>query len=488
MAAPRVLVGCFALEVDTFAPGETTLDDFRAQTLAVGPAIHREVLGPESELAAAWAVLEAAGCTIVPSVVAWSAPGLPLALPALQEIVRLAVAACDERIDGVYFMLHGACAAHGDDDPEGTLLAALRARLGPGRPISVSLDCHANLTPRMVEAADAIAAYRTCPHTDMVRTGAQAARILVDALQGRARPVCALAGRPMITPADLHDSSRDPFRRLMGLCDRAEQEGALAAALLPVQPWLDLPGLGWKAVVTTDGDRALAARLAERIVEAAWQERHAFLGGRRLPIDEALAEALRGPAPFVIADAGDTPNGGALGDSTELLRAALRLERPARVLLSVLDPDAAAAAHRAGVGATITTTLGSGPPGAYNQRVEVTARVERLYDGEVRYTLPVNKGYRAATGPAALLAIGPMRVVVHTRRVNVVDPALYEALGADPRQFEVVQAKSHVSYRAGFAPITERSVVADTDGPTTANLHRLPYRRRPRPLFPFEDI
>jgi microcystin degradation protein MlrC len=50
-----------------------------------------------------------------------------------------------------------------------------------------------------------------------------------------------------------------------------------------------------------------------------------------------------------------------------------------------------------------------------------------------------------------------------------------------------VQVKSHVSFKAAFDPITTRSVVADTPGPTTGDLRSLHYKRRPRPLYPFED-
>jgi microcystin degradation protein MlrC len=481
----RILVGAFSMEANTFAPGETTLDDFRAQALHIGGGVHRDVLGPESELAGAWDVLTAAGHEPVPSLAAWSSPRAPLARGVVAELERLLLAACD-RVDGAYLMLHGACVAHDEDDPEGVLLEALRDRLGPGRPIAVSLDCHAHFTPRMAVSADAAAAYRTCPHVDTRRTGEQAARVLVSTLAGHVHPVLAVAARPMITPPDVHDSSRDPFRRLMALNDEAEQSGALASALLPVQPWIDVPGLGWKVVVTGDGDREAAQRLAERIADEAWDERHGFLAGRRLPVDEALDVALAGPAPYVVADAGDATNGGSVGDSTELLRAVLR-RGDARVLLSVRDPVAAGAAYRAGAGASFAASLGSGPPGAYNERAGLEAEVVSVFDGDVVYSHPVNRGYRSATGPAAVLRRGRLHVVVHTRSLGVIDPALYEAFGIDPASFDVVQAKSHVSYRAGFAPLTTRSVVADTGGPTTANLALLPYRRRPRPLFPFEE-
>jgi microcystin degradation protein MlrC len=483
----RVLIGGFSMEANTFAPGETRLEDLQAQVFGVGAELHRDFMGPESELAGAWSALEDAGVELVPSLATWAGPGRPLAGGVLDELSRLLFDPLDDTIDGAYLMLHGACVAHDEDDPEGRVLAELRARLGPDRPIVASLDCHANLTPKMAEAADAFTAYRTCPHVDTRRTGEQAGRVLAAALAGEVKPVTAVASRPMITPPDLHDSSRDPFRRLMALNDDVERDGALASCLLPVQPWIDVPGLSWKAVVTADGDRRAAERAAKLVMDEAWAARHEFLGGRRPPVDEALAEALEGPPPVVLGDAGDATNGGAIGDSTELLRATLR-RGGANVLLSIRDSDAAAAATEAGEGAAVEVQVGSGPPGSYNERTLLGARVQRIFDGEVVYTHPVNAGYRAATGPAALLrGDGGLQVVLHTRSVGVIDPALYVALGADPTEAAVIQAKSHVSFKAGFDPITPRSVVAETGGPTTGELTSLPYVRRPHPLYPFEE-
>ena len=474
------------MESNTFAPGETALDDLRAQMFGAGSELHRDFLGAGSELAGAWAVLEGEGHEIVPSLAAWSGPGRPLARGVLGEIEKLLLAPCDASIGGAYLMLHGACVAHDADDPEGVLLDALRERLGSEKPIVVSLDCHANLTRRMVAAADAFTAYRTCPHIDTRRTGEQAGRILADVLAGRIRPVTAVATRPMITPPELHDSTRDPFRRLMALNDAAEAGGVVASALLPVQPWVDVPELSWKCVVTADADRPAAQRAAERIMDEAWSEREVFLGGVRLPVDDALAAALAQAPPCVVADAGDATNGGAIGDSTALLRAVLRAGAQG-VLISIRDAAAAEAATRAGEGAAVRLLLGGGEAGAYNERTPVTATVKRLFDGDVVYTHPVNRGYRAATGPAALVSVGGADVVVHSLSVGVIDPALYEALGAEPARYAVLQAKSHISFKAGFAHLTDRSVVADTPGPTTCNLPSLPYTRRPRPLYPFED-
>jgi len=47
-------------------------------------------------------------------------------------------------------------------------------------------------------------------------------------------------------------------------------------------------------------------------------------------------------------------------------------------------------------------------------------------------------------------------------------------------------AKGVVSPRPAYAPIAAEIVLVDTPGVTSADLRRFDYRRRRRPLYPFE--
>jgi microcystin degradation protein MlrC len=483
----RVLVGQFLLEANSFAQGSTELVDFEPAGLYVGDALRRELLPESGELAAAWDVLRSAGAHIVPTIRAWAAARPPLTPDAWVSIRDAILSRADAGIDGVYLSLHGASLAQGVDDPEGELLGRLRARLRPGVPVAISLDCHAGWTPAMESGCDIATAYRTVPHTDLPRTGAQAARLLVRAMRGEIRPVVRSARLAMAAPADRQDSTEATFAGLMGLADAAERRpGVLAAAFLPSHPWRDVPELGWAAIATADGDPVVAERAASEIADAAWALRRWFTAGQRPPIDEALRIALEGPAPVVLADAGDSPTGGSMGDSTELLRSALAY--PDRhIWLALTDAAAAAAATSAGIGARLRLVLGAGSAGDHNAATQIEADVLALPDGHLTYVGPYARGVSGDMGQSALLGVGNVRIVVHARQVMEIDPAPFIAAGLDPQAAEVLQAKSHVSYRAGYAGVTDRSVVADTPGPTAANLTLLPYRRRPRPLFPFED-
>src|SRR5260370_41473734 len=81
-------------------------------------------------------------------------------------------------LDAVYLDRHGAMVTERVDDGEGEILARVRKVIGKELPLVVSLDLHANVTPEMVEHADALIAYRSYPHVDMADTGRASAKHL----------------------------------------------------------------------------------------------------------------------------------------------------------------------------------------------------------------------------------------------------------------------------------------------------------------------
>src|SRR3546814_7569485 len=86
------------------------------------------------------------------------------------------------------------------DDGEGEMLRRVRAVVGPGLPIAVSLDLHANVTPEMVEHADVLDIYRTYPHVDMAATGRRSALQLAALIEGGTRLHKAYRQLPFMIP------------------------------------------------------------------------------------------------------------------------------------------------------------------------------------------------------------------------------------------------------------------------------------------------
>ena len=157
--------------------------------------------------------------------------------------------------------------------------------------------------------------------------------------------------------------------------------------------------------------------------------------------------------------------------------------------LFLVDPEAVQLAIEAGVGNTFTASIGSKFDRRNSRPVPVTARVRLMSDG--RWT-PWGRGYNpgieVSMGRAAVLEIGSVTVLVAERPTMTVDPALFRSHGIEPLRMKIVVVKSPNGFRAEYEPIAKRIFLLDTPGVSSANLLSLPFRKIPRPMYPFDEV
>lgn len=484
----RVALAGLHFETNSFAPGATSLDDFRRRMMASGPEIFTAGLGRD-ELAGARAVAESAGVRPVPVFCAGGLAGATVAATAhqaLRDRLLAELAEVIDEVDGVYLWLHGAMVAEDSQDVEGELLQAVRELAGPGKPVAASCDFHAHFTPRMAAATDLIAGYHTCPHTDYYETGERAMRLLLGAMSGDTHPVLRHRKVPMTSPAESHDTRTGPLVEVMARLRRITAEpGVLDATVFATQPWLDVAGHGWAAAVVTDGDPELAQDRADELALMMWQRREQT-ASTRIPIAAALQqvrESAPEDRPFVIADGSDSPSAGARGDSTALLATLLEDPLDDDVMLTIVDPQAAAACHAAGVGADVSLRIGGRLTPDLFEPVEVKGRVVTLSDGAYDSIVPPR---RINAGATAVLRIGRISLVVTERAVSQLDDRLYRQVGLEPAAAKVVGVKSAGSYRSQYETFAHRCLDVAAPGPADSRLEQLPYTRISRPLWPFD--
>src|SRR2546430_967545 len=132
----------------------------------------------------------------------------------------------------------------------------------------------------------------------------------------------------------------------------------VSISILGGSPHADIPDAGFGTYVVPDDDQALADRLADQLAATAWTHRHEFVH-TALPVREAVAKALAAEGkPIVLADMADNTGGGAAGDGTEILRELLRVGARSVVVACLWDPQAVAECVKAGVGASVTLSVG----------------------------------------------------------------------------------------------------------------------------------
>ena len=134
-------------------------------------------------------------------------------------------------LDAVYLDLHGAMVTEHLDDGEGEILARVREVIGKDLPLVVSLDLHANVTPEMVEHADALIAYRTYPHVDMAETGRAAARHLALLLQTKQKFAKAFRQLPFLIPISWQCTNDQPTKGIYQKLAALESDDGADAVL-----------------------------------------------------------------------------------------------------------------------------------------------------------------------------------------------------------------------------------------------------------------
>ena len=397
-------------ETNTFSRIPTGLREFEQGGLFSGDEISEKMQGL-GEIGGFMDALK--GEVLVPILRAWAMSGGRVTAETLESFKDRLVEGLEASLplDGVLLSMHGASASEKVDDPEGYLLAAVRGVVGRDTPVVVTLDHHANLTRQIVESVDGLLGYQTLPH-DPYETGVRGAQLLRSIIQGQVKPEIAWRKIPMLAPADRGKTDEYPMQEWFGLARRMEQRpGVLSVSNFPVQPWLDVPELGWSTVVVTDGDQRLADALAAELAQKAWEMRYEFWQVRRLAPQEAIRRAVQAPSgPVIICDASDSVLSGVPGDSTCLLEEMLRQQIPCLALLPLVDAQVVAQAFAAGTGAEIDAAIGGKLDQVYGKTIRVRGRVGGVVEDGMVFTL----GRLGASdmGRCALLELGNVRVVV----------------------------------------------------------------------------
>jgi microcystin degradation protein MlrC len=479
----RIAIGGWQHETNTFAPVKADFTAFAEPGgwpgLSRGREMFDAVEGVHLPITGAMETLDRHGHELVPLLWCAATPSAHVTEDAFERISRMMLEDVERALplDGIYLDLHGAMVCEHFEDGEGEFLNRLRALVGDELPVAVSLDLHANLTEAMVRHASVIDIYRTYPHVDMGKTGARTAAHLLQLIESGDRWASALRRTDFVIPLNwgctLVDPAKTLYERLPGLITEPVTALSLACGF----HLADIAEMG-PGLVAYARDQAAADAAADALLALVNQAEAAFAGGILDP-DEAVTRALarvpRARGPVVLADTQDNPGGGGTGDTTGMLRALVEGGARGAVLGLLCDADAAAAAHAAGVGATLSLALGgkSGAPG--QEPYPGTYQVLALGDGRFTATGPMWLGSRVRLGPMALLEIAGVRVLVTSKAMQAADQAMFRHLGVEPSEQSIMVLKSSVHFRNDFQDVADTILVVAAPGPVYADPGRLKF-------------
>jgi len=480
----RIFTAALATETNTFAPICIDRRAFEA-SLYAPPGQHPETPTLcSAPITVGRELAKAHGFELIEGTAAWADPAGLINREAYEglrdEILGQLKAA--GRIDAVVLGLHGAMVADGYDDPEGDFLTRVREIVGPEVLVCAELDPHSHLTRKRLAAANFFTVFKEFPHTDFVDRARDLWSIALRTLRGEVSPEVSVFDCRMI---DVFPTSRQPMR---GFVDRiyaleAEDRDLLNVSVIHGFMAGDVPEMGTKVMVTTNGDRAKGDALAERLGRELFALRGTFMVPQSNAQD-AVAEAMAATeGPVVIADVWDNPGGGTAGDATVLLAELMAKGATNVAVGTIWDPIAVQICFAAGEGATIPLRFGAksapetGNP--IDKRVKVL-KVQRNAEQKFGDSL-------VPIGDSVLIGFDGIEVILNSTRAQSFDPSLFSGMGVDPLTRKILLIKSTNHFFAAFSKIAKKIIYCSAGRPYPNSPAHTNYLKARRDIWPMVE-
>ncbi|TCV65563.1 microcystin degradation protein MlrC [Neorhizobium sp. R1-B] len=378
-------------------------------------------------------------------------------------------------LDGLYLAMHGAMYVQGMEDAEGDWITAARDLVGPDCTVSASYDLHGNVSQRIIDALDMYSTYRTAPHIDVEETMRRSVKMLVESLKTGVKPLLLWAPIPVLLPGERTSTVDEPAKSLYAMMPEIDAiDGVWDASLMVGYVWADEPR-ATAAAILTGTDRAVLEREARRVAAAYWNARGKFVFGCETgSIQECVARAVASKtAPVVLAESGDNPTGGGVGDRAEVLAELITRSATGVVFAGIADKAAAEACYAAGVGAELDLSVGASLDTIGSKPVQARVKVKFLHETT------------DLADRQAVVAIGGIDLVLSAKRRPYHNIADFTRLGLDPKKAKIIVVKSGY-LSPELAPIANPNLMALSPGVVDQFVERLERHRKQRPTYPFD--
>ncbi|MBY5315239.1 microcystin degradation protein MlrC [Rhizobium leguminosarum] len=378
-------------------------------------------------------------------------------------------------LDGLYLAMHGAMYVEGIEDAEGDWISAARALVGEDCTVSASYDLHGNVTQRIIDALDIYSTYRTAPHIDVEETMRRSVSMLVKSLKTGERPSLLWAPIPVVLPGERTSTVDEPAKSLYDMLPGIDAiDGVWDASLMVGYVWADEPR-ATAAAIMTGTDRTVLEREAKRLARAYWDAREDFVFGCETgSVEECVERAIASPtAPVVLAESGDNPTGGGVGDRADVLAELIAREATGVVFAGIADKAGTEACYAAGIGAELELSVGASLDTKGSKPVIARFTVKFLHETS------------DPTDRQAVVSVSGIDLVLSAKRRpyhNIVD---FTRLDLEPHQARIIVVKSGY-LSPELAPIANPNLMALSTGVVDQFVERLPRLRKQHPTYPFD--
>jgi len=377
-------------------------------------------------------------------------------------------------LDGLYLAMHGAMYVEGMEDAEGDWICAARELVGPDCTVSASYDLHGNVSQRIIDALDMYSTYRTAPHIDVEETMRRSVSMLVRSLKTGEKPIIVWAPIPVVLPGERTSTVDEPAKSLYAMLPEIDTiPGVWDASLMVGYVWADEPRAK-ACTIMTGTDRHVLEREARRVAQAYWDVREQFVFGCETgSIEECIDRALNSPtSPVVLAESGDNPTGGGVGDRAEVLSELIARDAQGVIFAGIADRAATQVCYTAGIGQDVNLGIGASLDSINSKPINVQAQVQFLLEAE------------DLAERQAVVKIGGIELVLSAKRRPYHNLSDFLRLELNPEAARIIVVKSGY-LSPELSTIANPNLMALSPGVVDQFVDRLENKRRPYPTYPF---
>ncbi len=411
--------------------------------------------------------------------------------PALEQALR-------EGLDAVHLSLHGAMVTSECDDPEGELMARVRATPGAEKlPIYCVGDLHGTLTPKMGNLSNCMIFYRECPHTDSFDSAVLSTELLARCLKSGVVPKHFVLVTPIVWPPTGTGTRDGPMRALEDAARRIEKEvpGVLAVNVVGGYAFSDVPYAGVAFSIITEGDTDRAQDALRELAGIAWDMRHAGIPHQH-DLDKVVRDFKERNStpngPVLLVEPSDNIGGGAPGDGTDVMRALLKYDIEGAGV-AIADAESVQALQNVPIGDKVTLDIGGKgsplDPGPVTLEVQLISRSDGVFELEDKNSHLVGSlGKIIHMGPCAVVKHRGLTILLTSKKLPPFDLGQWRSQGINPEELSMIGIKAAVGHRVAYGKIMSEEFTVNTSGPCTSDITRLPYTRLRRPVFPLDKL
>jgi len=378
-----------------------------------------------------------------------------------EKFLKLLKSACP--LEGVLLLIHGAMHVPDIEDPEGNWISEVRSIVGDSCIIAVCFDLHGNVTDEIINNINIFTAYRTAPHIDIESTYHRAAKLLTDAVNGDFRPEVVWSSIPVLVSGEMSSTFAEPCRSIYKQLEIFDQrKGVLDSNLMIGYVWADIKTAGASAVVTCS-DQQSGIEACTEIAYMYWNNRNKLNFDMHAGEVDKVLKLI--PEEFsIVADSGDNPTAGGVGDRADVLEALIK-----RGIQKVLVAGIAA-------------------PGIIKELQtnghKLISIGNRLGGGGPIIKIKPEKNY--IENECAVVIFQGITIVLTEQRRPFHNLRDFTDLGIDLGDFTLLVVKSGY-LSPELQSLSAPSYLVLTDGAVCQHFDRLENKFRKRPLFPFEN-